>query len=109
MHNAQEAQDSLKYYKSYKGETQLEIDAFNVEFERLKALEKERKEDNGTRISDFCNTVGLFISHIIIHHLYLAICSRKKSSERNSDWHSVGVVGAVSRIFDVLELWSFDF
>lgn len=49
----QRAQESLKYYKDYKGKTDFEIKMFSIEFERLKSIAQEQKEDEKFRITDF--------------------------------------------------------
>lgn len=47
------AENALKYYKGFKGENQLEINAFNAEFNRLKLLAKERIDDKSVKLRDF--------------------------------------------------------
>lgn len=51
----QKAENSLKYYKNYKGDSEQEKMALEKEFERLKMLADERKNDNEIRFSDFGN------------------------------------------------------
>lgn len=49
----QKAQNALKYYKQYKGKTEVEINVFNIEFERMKSIAHEHHADQMLRISDF--------------------------------------------------------
>lgn len=49
----QKAQDALKYYKNYEGKTELEVNLFNIEFERLKSIVKEQQADEKIHITDF--------------------------------------------------------
>lgn len=50
----QKAEASLKYYKGYKGESQKEDDAIYKEFERLKAIVTEQKQEEKFVASEFC-------------------------------------------------------
>lgn len=50
----QEAEKALKYYKGYRGESQKEDDAFYKEFERLKALITEQKQEEKFVAPEFC-------------------------------------------------------
>lgn len=56
----QQAQGALMYYKSYKGKTEAEINAFNAEFERMKTIAHEQKIDEKLHFSDFseCHRIG---------------------------------------------------
>lgn len=48
----QKAEDALKFYKGYRGKTEMENIAICIEFERLKALAKERREDEKLHFKD---------------------------------------------------------
>lgn len=48
------AEKALKYYKGYKGQSQKEDDAFFKEFERLKAVITEQKQDEKFVAAEFC-------------------------------------------------------
>lgn len=58
----QKAQDALKYYKGFKGNSEVEINMFNIEFERLKSIAQEQQADEQLHFSDFSKN-GLFEFH----------------------------------------------
>lgn len=50
----QEAEDSLKYYKSFEGKSDQELNALNAEFERLNSIAHEKKTDEKIGLKDIC-------------------------------------------------------
>lgn len=54
MNYYQKAENALKFYKGYKGNTKEEVDALFEEFERLKAITNQQKIEEKIQISDFC-------------------------------------------------------
>ena len=58
----QKAQESLKYYKGYKGKTDSEINMFSIEFERLKSIAREQKEDEKFHVTDFSKISRVYSS-----------------------------------------------
>lgn len=50
----QKAENTLKFYKSYKGKSEQENVMFFNEFERLKTIANESKAKERLRPSDFC-------------------------------------------------------
>lgn len=52
--NQQKAEESLKYYKCYKGTTQQEIDALQCELDRLKVFAVQQTESERVQFKDFC-------------------------------------------------------
>lgn len=49
----QKAQKALKFYKAYKGKSEVETNVFNIEFERLKSIAKEQQADEKLHFRDF--------------------------------------------------------
>lgn len=45
----------MKFYKGYRGDSEQEKVALENEFERLKSLDKEQKDDDKIRLSNFGN------------------------------------------------------
>lgn len=52
----QDAECALKYYKGYSGRNRnrYEMRAFYIEFERLKLIASNRKEEKKIQLDDFC-------------------------------------------------------
>lgn len=51
---AKKAEKALKYYKGYKGGSSEEDMAILKEFEKLKAIVSEQKQEPKLRLADFC-------------------------------------------------------
>lgn len=64
----QNAEQALKWYKGYKGDSEQEKIALEKEFARLQLLAKEQKEDDKIRFSDFGNDV--FLVFLILPDVY---------------------------------------
>lgn len=52
----QKAEKALKYYKGYKGDSEKEDDAIFKEFERLKAIVTEQKQEEKFVAAEFCKS-----------------------------------------------------
>lgn len=52
-YNPQKAEESLKYYKCFKGATQQEIDALQYELDRLKVFALQQNESERVQFKDF--------------------------------------------------------
>lgn len=53
----QKAEESLKFYKGYRGKDPMEDDAIAIELERLRTAESEQKTTESLQISDFCKLI----------------------------------------------------
>lgn len=50
----QKAESALKFYKGYKGSNQQEDNAIYKEFEKLKMINNDSKNDEKLQLTDFC-------------------------------------------------------
>lgn len=55
----QKAEKSLKFYKGIKSDTDDDYPKYIAEFERLKLVAKERKEDEKIHLKDFCKNISI--------------------------------------------------
>ncbi|XP_031637651.1 facilitated trehalose transporter Tret1-like [Contarinia nasturtii] len=108
--NMQAAENSLRFYKGFKAENQLEINAFNKEFERLKSLANKQKEDKKVHLSDFFEAKamkGLFIGITLawlsqfpgsITFLNYAVLIFEKSGPSKIDPYTSSIISAIAQI-----------
>lgn len=57
----QKAEESLKFYKGYRGKDPMEDDAIAMELERLRSAGSDQKTTETLQMSDFCKFIKIIL------------------------------------------------